>query len=99
MKNTERVAGSPGHQKSSASISAALGTIRFPATREDLITKLAAWSVPLEDGERVPFGEIAALVPRERFETPIEASRTIDRHWADIRKHLGAGSVHGSEKR
>lgn len=86
MKAAEKVPHVPGHQEASAVISAALGTVKFPATREDLITKIGGWPVPLDRATKVPFGEIAKLLPHERFDDLVEAQNEIDHHWADIRK-------------
>lgn len=78
----------PHHQQASASATAALATLRYPAAKEDIIAKVGDWPIPYAHGVRVPFAQIIEALPEERFDDVAQAINAVDLHWGDVEENL-----------
>lgn len=83
MKKHEIPTQHPGHQQASAKITAALGTLNYPAEKEKVVRKVGDWRVPVE-GEEHTLADILNAMPNERFRDVADATNAVDHHWGRI---------------
>ena len=77
-----------GHQRASASITAAFATLPYPTTKQQAVGLVGEWKVPIGE-KRVPLQRLLEGMPNEEFETPVEAINAVDLHWGRMIDALG----------
>jgi len=88
MKLEEKPGRKPGHAEASAVLTAALGTARFPASKEALVKDVGAWKIPVGSGQKVALREILEAIPEEQFSSSADAQNRIDAHWDKVSARL-----------
>ena len=78
----------PDHEAASAAVTAAFSLLPYPITKDAAIEAVGGWSVPCDDGTRVPLAAMLAALPVDRFEDPAQAAEAVDRHWGDVTRTL-----------
>lgn len=86
MKVEEKPVRQPDHRRGSAAVTAALGTLPFPVSKEEAIQRVGDWKVPYGDGSTVPLRAILEKVPEDGFEDVGEALIAVDQHWGRARE-------------
>ena len=90
MKREEIPTPIAGHRKASAAVTAALGTLSFPITKNDAIRAVGEWHIPLDARTRVPLGDLLRGVPAESFGDVAAATAAVDKHWGRLARTVGA---------
>jgi hypothetical protein len=88
VKKEERVQPAPGHQKASAVISAALGTVDYPIEKAEMTKRIGHWEVPIDREKKVPLSKILDRIPHDRFDDLSRAQNEIDHHWRAVVQDL-----------
>lgn len=94
MKIDEIPGRRPGHREASATITAALGTARFPASKDALVKDVGTWKVPLGGGETTTLGKILDAIPEEQFASFQDAQNRVDQHWDRVIQGLQGAKAH-----
>ncbi len=98
MKKNEIPSALPNHQDASAAITAAFGTIAFPADKNTVIRKVGDWKVPYAD-KNVKLGKILEAVPQDQFDDVAQAVRAVDAHWGRVADLLAGAAIVDAEKK
>lgn len=88
MKRDEVPTRLPGHQKASAAVTAALGTLPYPVTKHEAIARVGDWQVPLDKDTSVSLADILNGISADQFENVGQASRVVDQQWGRIARTL-----------
>lgn len=83
-------------RKGSAAVTAALGTLEFPITKEEAISRIGSWEVPAGDS-RVELADLIRGVPAERFRDVRAATAAVDHRYDRLARNLEA--VEDAERR
>lgn len=90
MKRDETPTPSPGHQKASAALTAALGTLSYPISKEAAIEAIGTWKIGHIKDVPVALGNMLKGVPDEEFRDVSHAARALDQHWGRMLANLDA---------
>lgn len=90
MKREEIPTPIAGHRKASAAVTAALGTLSFPITKNDAIRAVGKWDIPLDAQTRVPLADLLRGVPTDSFDDVAAATAAVDKHWGRLARTVGA---------
>lgn len=90
MKRNEIPTPVPGHQKASAVVTAALGTLAYPVTKQEAIARVGGWQIPYDRETKVPLADLLAGVPVDQFTDVSQAARVVDQHWGRLARNLEA---------
>jgi hypothetical protein len=78
------------HQKASAAVTAALGTLSYPITKQEAIAKVGDWKIPYSADMRLPLGHMLKGIPEDHFADVSQATAVVDKHWGRIAQNLEA---------
>ena len=76
--------------KTTQALSAALGSLPFPISKQAAIQRLGDATVPTDHGVAVPLADLLQGVPAERFHDYLHASRLVDERWTRLARNLAA---------
>lgn len=77
-----------GHRRAAAAMTAVLGRLSFPISKEDAIREVGDWEIPYDRDTRVPLGDLLRGVQVERFGDVGDATAAVDRHWVWLARAL-----------
>lgn len=76
--------------KSSLALSAALGSLEFPITKEAAIARIGDRTIPTDHGVAVSLADLLRGVAEREFEDYLHAARLVDERWSRLARNLAA---------
>ena len=77
------------NRKASTTVTAAMGTLQFPITKEEAISRIGSWEIPAA-GTHVQLADLIRGVPAERFRDMRAATAAVDHRYDRVARNLEA---------
>lgn len=78
----------PNHREASAPVTAAMGLLPHPISKDMAIEAVGSWDAPCGEGRKALLGRMLEALPMDAFDSPASAVQAMDPHWGEVSRAL-----------